>query len=182
MTKNQKKSIKPNRPSDQESKRPLREHYVVRMSNRSCWRGVQIPFSDGLFTNYLKGPEEFIEKHDVLFDQVIPFIEGKENSCRLDQIGGHCHLVRGKSADKVRKVYAQIVKSLEIGDQNADLGEQPIYSIGSVQGIRLFCTVQRNFIVDVLFIDYHHLIYPDKNYNDKDFKKYKYAPHRRRNQ
>lgn len=179
MTKKQKK---PNKPIRQESIKAQPEHYLVRMSNRSCWRGIKLPFSDGVFTNYLKDADEFIEKHDVLFDQIIPAIEEKDTSWRLDQIGRHCHLVRGKAAEKVREVYENIVNSLEIVDQNADLGEQPIYSIGSVQGIRLFCTVQRDFIVDVLFIDYHHLIYPDKNFNDKDYKKYSYEPHRRRRQ
>lgn len=140
-----------------------------------CFRNAEC----GDYNNKLKDEKEFFEKFKNLFEVLIPHI----SSNTFDVLMGermHCHPIKPEDDDKIKLIY-NIVGILALKwkpginveqflMQNLD-GEK-IWQLGN-NSTRLIGIRKENFF-HVLFIDYHHLIYPSIKYNDKNFKKYKF--------
>ena len=56
-----------------------------------------------------------------------------------------------------------------------NINDYNIWQLGISGGLRLV-GIRRSNVFSVLFIDYHHLIYPDKNYNQENYELYDFCP------
>lgn len=96
----------------------------------------------------------------------------------------HSILYKSKEYDKVIKIVKKIYSEFKNGmlnDHDFELfydnhiNEYQMWQLGITSGIRLI-GIRYNNIFSVLFIDYHHLIYPDKNYNQDNYELYSFCP------
>lgn len=123
------------------------------------------------FTNCLQNQEQALRHFFFIVDQLIPDIEdyGKDIfNGRAD----HCHLLREKEA----KVAKEIIKEIH-GDKVLD-GLSELWELGGkTEEIRLIGAFVTSNIHTFypLFIDHHHLLYPDKHYNSPDYKRFTFT-------
>ena len=126
------------------------------------------------FTNKLKDEKQFADKFKDLLEKLLPHVYQKtfEEYMSNDY---HCHIIGKKDNDKIERinrVVSELVKNWNPGI-NADdfikqnLEGEVLWQLG-IGSIRLI-GIRRKNILDVLFIDYHHLIYPSVKYNDKEY-------------
>lgn len=151
------------------------ESIVVDFGNPTCWKCVRCDY----FTNYLETRDEFINKHRELFDIVVR----RCRECRPNNIyqEKHCHKINNTDKQKVYKIVKEILKNNNPLQSDEILNElvndADLWQIGfKGTNIRLIGFF-KSFIFNVIFIDYHHLIYSDKNYNDRDFMKFSISAH-----
>lgn len=120
------------------------------------------------FTNCLKSPNEASRHFLFIVDQLIPDIQSYGMDI-LSNNAPHCHALTGDARKKAIKVIDTIYNGkVETKDSN-------IWELGAkTEEIRLIGmfvndTVKRFY---PLFIDHHHLLYPDMYYNQPDYKHY----------
>ena len=130
------------------------------------------------FTNCLVDEKDFIKKFSLIFKKIVPELESS-NIVELIK-KDHCNNIENKR-DIVTDILKELVKE-EFGEgynfetfYDNNIGEYQLYELGIMQGIRLIC-VKYNNIFKVLFIDYHHLIYPSVKYNQVDYSSFKFCP------
>lgn len=131
------------------------------------------------YTNKLENENEFFDKFSDLIEKLIPHICSKTfEEIMTEKM--HCHPIKSDESQKIKLIY-EVVEDLvsewkpgidvkQFTFQNLD-GEK-IWQLGN-NSIRLIGIRKENFF-HVLFIDYHHLIYPNKKYNDKNYEKYEF--------
>lgn len=122
----------------------------------------------GKFNNCLKNKDEALRHFFFIVDQLIPDIEdyGKDIfNGRAD----HCHCLGGEHERLARKVIKEIY-----GDKVLDDLSEIWELSGKTNEIRIIGSFVNStmHIFYPLFIDHHHLIYPDKHYNSPDYGKY----------
>lgn len=139
------------------------------------------------FSNFYKNSEEAHKKLSDIFGKIIPTIQGNRFSQIQNDSRYHFHKIDDLGQNKL---YKRIIRELTkkeypnmVPDDRDDYVNQyffdseNIYQIG-VQGVD--CTrivgILNDNIFEVIFFDIHHMIYPSKNYNEKDLLKYKYSP------
>lgn len=146
------------------------------LSNDKWMDGVRI---DNEMTTCLKDQEQFASKSAILMTRLIPKMmqDWKRIFPVPRESGGHCHKLSDDALTRANKVIEAIY-----GNQFADEAEhlQNVWQFGFGQGVRLVCGISENKEVFPLFVDYHHLIEPDDNYNQHDFSRYRYCPRRQR--
>lgn len=140
------------------------------------------------FTNYTKDADEFIEKHCLIFSKIIPNISINSIAKLRSDGSNHTHPLSSDKKNLALKIVKELVK-VQKGYNSAD-ADRFIDNSGFVMynfwqlsfatsnGIRLIGYFVDNNVFVVLFIDYHHLIEPDKNYNQKNYEKYDYCPYK----
>lgn len=123
----------------------------------------------GDFTNYFHDEKEALKNIYFVLNQLIPDIEKMGQEIFKEK---HCHPVSGKQVANALK----IVKKLH-GENVLDK-ETQIWELSARKGgVRIFGV----FVNDTfrrfypLFVDYHHLLYSDKNYNQSDYKNNKFG-------
>lgn len=121
------------------------------------------------FTNYFHDEKEALKKLYFVLHQLIPDIEKKGKEIFKEK---HCHSVKGKQATKAIKIVKKFHGKNVLDD------ETEIWELSAQKGgVRIFGV----FINDTfrrfypLFMDYHHLLYSDKNYNEADYKNNKFG-------
>lgn len=114
----------------------------------------------GNFTNYVKDKKESTEIINKLFKEFNPNMTTKDIAKR-----DHFHEII--ELEKI-KLISKILEKLEI-DQLDE--KESYYQIAFTQGLRIMCIKIHNTIYP-LFLDPHHLIYPDDKYNSRDSKKF----------
>lgn len=138
-----------------------------------CFRTIKL----SEFTNKLKNEGEFFEKFKIIIEQLIPHISQYTFSNIQGQTP-HCHPVNDDKRQLVYEIVGELVKNWNSGynveqflQQNLD-GEV-IWELG-LKDVRLFGIRESNFF-HLLFVDYHHLVYPSVKYNDKNYSRNKFG-------
>ena len=147
-----------------------------------CFRTTSI----GKYTNHLKDDNQFHEFFQRLIEKDIPAISQFTFDTVTRETQKHSHVIstRDKQYQLVISILKEIFKSyynsenlekdFELFLEN-NINDYAIWQLGISGGIRLIGIKKVNRFY-VLFIDYHHLIYPDKNYNQPNYQMYNYCP------
>lgn len=123
----------------------------------------------GNFTNHLENKEEAVRHFLYILKIILAYIEENGNDILANNVK-HCHVLRGKQDLLARKIIKKMYGNKVLLDDDTNLWE-----LGApTEEIRII----GSFVVKVfypLFIDHHHLIYPNKNYNNKDYGHFSYS-------
>lgn len=134
-----------------------------------------INIKDGRFTNYHKGAGSYAKDVTQLIHTTIPFIyehnqeifkKGRMSSTPMN----HSHQLKGNELLLVKKITAKIISN----NIEEDFSWWQVGSIGGCRIIGVYRTAENSFYP--LFVDWHHLIYPNKKYNQPDFESFDYTP------
>lgn len=124
------------------------------------------------FTNALKSESDAAENFYFLINELFGSVE-KNISNILSGRDYHSHKITG---DK-RKLAVEIVKKIHGIYLDKDVN---IWQLSSDRngGIRIIGVITTDKIYNFypLFIDHHHLLYPDDKYNQPDYFKYRFCP------
>ncbi|MEX2805051.1 hypothetical protein AB3329_08065 [Streptococcus sp. H31] len=120
------------------------------------------------FTSYLKDDSMYAEYITKILNKLIPTIT-KEWSPQKNSQFQHCHEI--PTNDEAFQKYKIAIQDLH----RIDAEQLSLWQFGLNGSIRLICNFSSNRIFPLL-IDYHHLGYSSKKYNQKDYKKYKFCP------
>lgn len=138
-----------------------------------CFRTVTV----GDFTNKLKNIDEFKKKFKNIIEVEIPFYSKKKFS-NIFFDSKHCHDIKQgtKEYELIVQISKQLYKELKGNPNEKDIelfisnffNDYSIWQLGCIQGTRLI-GIKKSNVFSVLFIDYHHLIYPDEKHNQTDY-------------
>lgn len=150
----------------------------------SNWmKSIKIPG----FNNMLKDESTFAKNMYNCFTKLIPTVN-KESDKIFNKYGikndfsysgfEHCHKI--KDDEKINllfsicnKIHEQNFKNVTEGDN--DWNWYQLGLSGSIRIIGIYSS--NNNIFYPLFIDWNHLIYPDRKHNQIDYKKFKFDPY-----
>ena len=133
------------------------------------------------FTSYHKNSGEFLSRMQVLFGEALQHIAqyNFDELCRNER---HTHIIDDEEKlDLIEKILNELIdiRYSEVSNKDRILGNymdrNNIWQIGFKQGVRLVGRRNDN-IFNLLFIDYHHLIYSSDKYNNVDYKSFTYCP------
>lgn len=134
------------------------------------------PFSvkNSVFTNFYHSPEDYIRTQQQLIESILHFSQFKMTDVLNRQNTSHSHRVKKEKY----KIINSILKSYDFKSINQDIDVEDLYQLGQSQGLRIIgyfdlIAGQRYFYP--IFIDPHHLIHGDLNYNNKDTNNFKYS-------
>ena len=147
-----------------------------------CFRCVE----SGNFTNKLKDDKQFFKLFKRLFEIDMPALTqySFENITKASNKHSHSIPINTKEYLLVIDVIKELFKSYKrdnYSDKDFELflenniNDYHVWQLGISSGVRLF-GIRKSNIFSVLFIDYHHLIYPDKNYNQENYALYDFCP------
>ena len=147
-----------------------------------CFRTVSI----GEYTNKLRDEHQFFHSFSKLFERDIPAISQYTFDNVYKETNGHSHTI--SPSDRKYAIVLSILKEIYKNFKNStnierdfelflenNINDYHIWQLGISGGVRIIGR-RRSNIFDVLFIDYHHLIYPDKNYNQENYNMYSFCP------
>jgi len=132
------------------------------------------------FINRLKDCNHFFEHKRVIFGEALGYLNNYTFD-ELRKIDVHTHNIEDKR-ELVKIILKEILKD-RFGRNSKDLekaldnylGSEDIWQVAYKQGVRLIGT-RNGSVLKLLFIDYHHLIFPNPKHNDKDYYKYSFCP------
>lgn len=141
-------------------------------------RGTDKFLKKDSFTNYCKDAVQFAEEMKFLFNTLIPKLY--EDYQQIFKFGGknyqypHCHTISGDKLD----LFVRIANEVHQKEFETFEGDNiSWWQIGLSQGIRLVGLYNKDtFEFFPLFVDRHHLIFPNVKYNQSDFDSFKYNP------
>lgn len=147
-----------------------------------CFRTISVD----KYTNNLKDDNEFHMYFTKMMERDLPSISQYTFDDVTSRTSRHSHPITYNTDNYtvVIKVLKQIFKDYyKSSDIERDfelfmynnINDNAIWQLGIVGGIRLIGTRNLN-VFNVLFIDYHHLIWPDKNHNQLNYMSYSYCP------
>ena len=147
-----------------------------------CFRCVSV----GKYTNKLRDDNQFFEKFRRLFEIDIPALTQYTFDDVVKNTNKHSHTVSTKSNEynMVVSVIIELYKSYKnnnVTQRDVDLflenniNDYYLWQLGISGGIRLY-GIQNMNVFSVLFIDYHHLIHPDKKHNQENYELYDFCP------
>ena len=140
----------------------------------------------GNFTNKLKDSSHFFSRFKRIFEIDVPSLTQYSFDNITKETKKHSHSIQIDTREYklVLNVIKELYKSY-MGDNYSDrdfqlfidnnINEYHVWQLGISGGVRLV-GIRKSNIFSVLFIDYHHLIYPDKNYNQENYKLYDFCP------
>lgn len=143
-------------------------------------------FTNGTYTNKLKDYSDFLLKFGHIFEKEVQHLS-QYNFCDITtNTNKHSHDIKKNSSeyDLVICIIKSLYNSFKGGNlREEDLGlfldnninDYTIWQLGYSGGTRLF-GVRKSNVFHVLFIDYHHLIYPDNHYNEPNFNSFSFCP------
>lgn len=147
-----------------------------------CFRCVDL----GKFTNKLKDVNQFFKYFKRLFEIDMPALTQHSFDDVTKATNKHSHSIPidTKQYFLVINIIKELFKSFKedsYDDRSFQLflenniNEYHVWQLGISGGVRLIGIRKLN-VFSVLFIDYHHLIYPDKNYNQENYELYSFCP------
>ena len=129
------------------------------------------------FTNKLKDVYTYSEYITLILAKIIPEVQEKSKDIQRSLATGfHCHPIQ--QDDDAYRTITKIIRTIygESFEKKIDINEQ-IYQIGVVGKIRIIALRNKKTnVIRPLFIDYHHLAYPDVKYNQTDYLKQEFCP------
>lgn len=149
------------------------ENFTFDFRDNRWLSGVKV----GRFTNKLKDVESYSKSITLILGKVIPEVQGKSDDIiRSRSSNFHCHAIE-QGEDSYRTVFGVIKEIYGESFRNSIDDAEQIYQIGVTGGIRIITLRNKNTnVIRPLFIDYHHLAYPNVKYNQTDYIKQKFCP------
>ncbi len=146
-----------------------------------CFRTITIDKYTNKYTNKLKDADEFFEMFNILITKLIPYVSQYRPSDIFKN--KHCHILKSDRNKEEYDLCLKVIEKLNKEYNNSDfevfksnhIYDYQMYELGIVGGIRLIGILHLN-IFSVLFIDYHHLIFPSSKYNQRDLIKNTFCP------
>ena len=130
------------------------------------FEGAFVSCKYGKFDNFLHGKEEFADKFASAVKNIIKLSAFSPKQLMSDSRFRHCHAVSSdKSPDKIIKKILQSRGKSETYYKQL-VGNEKIIQLGYQEEVR-FVGMFRGNIFHVLFIDYHHDLYPDEKKNTR---------------
>lgn len=134
------------------------------------------------FINRLKDCNSFFEFKRVIFGEALKYF-GSFTFDELKRLDTHTHNIgQEDKQDLVRAILKEILRdSFNLNSEDSEkalgnyVGNEDIWQVAYKQGVRLIGT-RNGSVLKLLFIDYHHLIFPSTKHNDKDYYKYSFCP------
>lgn len=129
------------------------------------------------FTNFLRNKDNCLEKLEIFFHQALPYFSSK-NFKELESENVHCHSIDDEGKvyiiNKILSMYSEKYPRFILPSYTGFGNE--FYQLPGPRGIRAIGVRRGNTFV-ILFLDFHHLIYSNPNYNDRDYAKYSFEVH-----
>lgn len=138
------------------------------------------------FTNKLKDANQFFKYFKRLFEVDIHALTQHSFDDITKATNKHSHSIQIDTKEYILVIciIKELYKSFKTNNCNDrdfqiflenNINEYHVWQLGISGGIRLI-GIRRSNIFSVLFIDYHHLIYPDKNHNKENYELYDFCP------
>jgi len=137
-------------------------------------------FSSDGFTNLCKDSEQFACLITTLLEDIIPVVNKNYDSIffKFDKKYRHCHQLDEKKASLANK-FSKELTSTDFSDI-VDGSDYSWWQLGVKEGIRIVGIFSKTYNVFYpIFVDWHHLMFSSKKYNQADFSKYSYCPHKK---
>lgn len=131
------------------------------------------------FTNKLKDEKEFYSKFKTIQEDLLPHICGM--TFEQVQNDRHSHPIYQTEKEKIALIKFVVANLVEAWRPGIDVGEfikqniegEMLWQLGN-KGVRIY-GIRRENIFEVLFIDYHHLIYPSIKFNDRNYNTFNFG-------
>lgn len=145
-----------------------------------CFRSVKY----NEFTNYLCDCFSFFENLKYIFEKLIPFVSEHTYDDIYNASNRHSHPIKpeSKEFDLVKNIIKEKLKNERNFNDNDiniffenNINDYEMWQLGIVGGIRIIGIRYMNRFRPIFF-DYHHLIYPSKNFNQPNYVKYNFCP------
>ncbi len=138
------------------------------------------------FINKLKDTNQFFKYFKRIFETEIPMYTQYSFDNIVKMTNKHSHPIRKNTDDynKIINIIKELLKSYKEENYNNqyfenflrnNINDYNLWQLGVSSSLRIFGIRESNNFA-VLFIDYHHLIYPDKNYNHYNYDLYDFCP------
>lgn len=152
------------------------EKFIFDFRDNRWLTGIKV----GEFTNKLKDIGLYSKFITEIIGKIIPEIQEKYDDIVSHRVRGyHCHSI--DQGDPAYKTILKITREIygESFERSIDPQEQ-LYQLGVTGSIRIITLRNRqNNVIRPLFIDYHHLAYPNVKYNQTDYIKQEFCPRSR---
>lgn len=134
------------------------------------------------FSNTLKDAAEYVRFVTELIEEVIPKINSEHSEIfdyyNHSQQYKHCHRIKDKELAIVREVskvlLGQDFASITANDDN----DYSWWQLGFIQPTRIIGILSKNdHCFYPIFVDWHHLIYPNEKHNQFDYGNYSFDPY-----
>jgi len=143
---------------------------VVDFKSFPKW-GHTVQLNDGRFTNQYTNADEYAKILFSILHKLLPYVQDQGEE--IFTCGGHNHLVT--DSNKHKKYPRTIAKKIISDLHDVDLDDETeIWQLGVQGGVRLIAVLlSRESFVELfpLFIDSHHLLYPNDYHNQIDYNK-----------
>lgn len=147
-----------------------------------CFRCV----STGKYTNKLKDSKQFFDNFKRIIEKDIPFFTQHTFDNIVNASKRHSHSIPSDS--KEYSLVIEIVKELYKSHKNNNctdrdfelfldnnINDYHVWQLGVIGGVRLV-GIRYSNVFYVMFIDYHHLVYPDEKHNSEGYELYNFCP------
>lgn len=155
---------------------PKSTHQANELSFNLSYKNWMKGVSAKDFSNKLPGLEDFSRYTHEIFSELIPTIYEHWKEIIIDRSPRykHCHLLVSEKKSLALSIAENIHGKTILDEQN----DYNIWQFGFSGSVRLVAVYDHlKATLYPIFIDYHHHIYPDVKYNQKDTKKYDFCPH-----
>lgn len=125
------------------------------------------------FINFTKTESEYKKVLDSLFRDFIPYCDNK-NISEIQNDSRHNHYIENESNQRVINIMKYCKENGLTNVDSDNIGDEDYFQLYTPNGIRVISVLYGTTFF-ILFVDPHHLIYPDEKFN-KDYKNYTYTP------
>lgn len=179
--KNKKSIPEPTIPNNEVPKQPLLIDKYNNFSFSSVYsnwiKGTKEFYKSYNFTNMVWDSEEFSRNITEIATEIIPKLFNEwENLLNNNPHNYHCHPVTKDKKELIRRI-SEKIHGRTFDEDELNQARIQWYYIGFKGNLRLiglFSRDRKTFYP--IFIDHHHLIYPDENYNQNDYNNYNFCP------
>lgn len=135
--------------------------------------------SDG-FTNLCKDSEQFACLITTLLEDIIPDVNENCESIffKFNNQYRHCHQLDEKKATFANKLSKELIST--DFSKIVDGSDYSWWQLGVKENIRIIGIFSKtDNVFYPIFVDWHHLLFSSIKYNQADYSKYSYCPHRK---
>jgi hypothetical protein len=121
------------------------------------------------FNNYSRDFESFHDEFKCLFKNIIHL---SQYDLRTALFSAHCHQINDPvKKNLIKQVLIEQTDKTKFDLSKIDelLSNNSIYQFGATGGVRILGYETHRNVIQVLFIDLYHLIFPSEKYNNVDF-------------
>jgi len=153
---------------------------IVDFSSPTVWASTKM----NEFTNFLVDDNQFYKYHLHIFNEIVSLLKNTTVQDAHKNFKHYC-VIDGTKRTEVNSIIYKLLEKVKPTSTSTQLNEyleqnfndQAILEIG-IKSVLLIGYYQNN-IFNVIFVDYHHLLFPDVHYNSKDSDIYDICPYNR---